>query len=192
MEEQANAARANLARLDAETRCHLAERERDVYRLLARRWKARLNSLSNQRNDGNISESESVEDAAAAILLGRREHSSIFRFANMFQRFRANAAALDTDDDDDDEEHDTHNHEHGFVQYGIVRMEQDDDDMNEEMLDDDSEDNNHHEDGSLSLESGQSSDETTDAMIVNEAANTAKPMPSRNQVRTVSISESNL
>jgi len=42
LEEQVNAAKAKQALVDAEERCHVAERERDVYRLLARRWQSRL------------------------------------------------------------------------------------------------------------------------------------------------------
>ena len=41
-EEKDKAAKAEQARLDLEARCQVAERERDVYRLLARRWQSRL------------------------------------------------------------------------------------------------------------------------------------------------------
>merc|ERR1712151_229176 len=47
LEEQANAAKAQQARADAEARCH--ERERDVYRLLARRWQSRLQLVLQQQ-----------------------------------------------------------------------------------------------------------------------------------------------
>merc|ERR1711862_80166 len=49
LEEQSNAAKAQQARVDAETRCHVAERERDVYRLLARRWQSRLQFVLQQQ-----------------------------------------------------------------------------------------------------------------------------------------------
>merc|ERR1711862_803326 len=49
LEEQSNAAKAQQARVDAETRCHVAERERDVYRLLARRWQSRLQLVLQQQ-----------------------------------------------------------------------------------------------------------------------------------------------
>ncbi|KAL7580248.1 hypothetical protein ACA910_012985 [Epithemia clementina (nom. ined.)] len=49
MEEQASARRAQEARLQAESRLHLVERERDVYRLLALRWQSRLQGIMRER-----------------------------------------------------------------------------------------------------------------------------------------------
>lgn len=49
LEEQENARQAQRARLEAEAQCIVAQRERDVYRKLARRWQRRLQFLLNQR-----------------------------------------------------------------------------------------------------------------------------------------------
>lgn len=51
LEEQANAAKARQALEDAEARCQVAQRERDVYRLLARRWQSRLQLVLQQQRD---------------------------------------------------------------------------------------------------------------------------------------------
>ncbi len=48
-EERAKVAKAERARREAEARCLSAERERAVYRLLARRWQSRLNALLSQQ-----------------------------------------------------------------------------------------------------------------------------------------------
>lgn len=52
-EEKARAAKAEKARREAEARCHEAEREKAVYRMLARRWQNRLNAMieAQQRRD---------------------------------------------------------------------------------------------------------------------------------------------
>jgi len=55
LEEQANAAKAQQARIEAEARCHVAERERDVYRLLARRWQSRLHVILQQQRQAATS-----------------------------------------------------------------------------------------------------------------------------------------
>jgi hypothetical protein len=54
LEEQDSARKAHEARVEAEARCHVAQRERDVYRLLARRWQARLHSVLNRRQRATI------------------------------------------------------------------------------------------------------------------------------------------
>jgi protein-L-isoaspartate(D-aspartate) O-methyltransferase len=113
-EEQANAEKANLARLEAETRCHLAERERDVYQLLARRWKARLNSQLGQ--ELNNESDNNMEEAAAAMLLGggARDNANV-SIVGLFRRFHARMEQDDDDDDDDameeDEEEESYNSE---------------------------------------------------------------------------------
>jgi len=50
-EEKDKAAKAEQARLDLEARCQVAERERDVYRLLARRWQSRLQEVLEAQRD---------------------------------------------------------------------------------------------------------------------------------------------
>ena len=58
IEEQASARRAQEARLQAESRLHLVERERDVYRLLALRWQSRLQGIMRER--GTAADDESM------------------------------------------------------------------------------------------------------------------------------------
>ncbi len=185
-EEQANTERANEARLEAETRCHLAEKERDVYRLLAMRWRSRVNASAGDRTDND---NETIEEAAAAVLFGSRESLSILGLGNMFRRFRARSAVgqndpdeeLDIDEDNDEEsEQDT-----------VDRMDDDEDDdsdvMNEEMEADDDTNNSNveneggGEDDSLSMGSG-----LRNSMIDVESTQSKNLRP---QVRTVSLAE---
>lgn len=69
-EEEEKAARAQQARRDLEVRCQMAERERDVYRLLARRWQSRLQAvLEEQRNRSSSAEHTSIASASAFAAL---------------------------------------------------------------------------------------------------------------------------
>jgi len=56
-EEQALASTAQHALLDAQARCYAAERERDIYRHMARRWHSRLQTLLQQRAEQSSSSS---------------------------------------------------------------------------------------------------------------------------------------
>lgn len=69
-EEKAKAAKAERARRDAEERCLVAERERAVYRLLARRWQSRLNSLLSQqdRQDEQSRQQDEAEEGLSNLL----------------------------------------------------------------------------------------------------------------------------
>mmetsp|Transcript_9091 Transcript_9091/g.14909 ORF Transcript_9091/g.14909 Transcript_9091/m.14909 type:complete len:548 (-) Transcript_9091:120-1763(-) len=69
MEERAKTAKAERARQEAEARCLAAERERAVYRLLARRWQSRLNALLSQRHESEQGESEQYQHQAAEDLI---------------------------------------------------------------------------------------------------------------------------
>jgi hypothetical protein len=191
-EEQANNARAQKARAEAEARCAMAERERDIYRLLARRWQARLSSVLNQRHDDP---GESLEDAAsAALLLHGREHLAIFGFGDMFRHVRAQmGAALGSDDDDEDgvEDNDI---EEIMERDSIVAMEEDDDELhNEEMVDeeegdDDDVSGDDDDDDSLSTSSHLEASSPTDMSPIgmHVASSTSKGRP---QGKAVSIQE---
>ncbi len=61
MEEKAKTAKAERARREAEARCLAAERERAVYRLLARRWQSRLNALLSQQQEQGSEQVESEQ-----------------------------------------------------------------------------------------------------------------------------------
>jgi hypothetical protein len=188
-EEQANAERSNLARLEAETRCHLAEKERDVYRLLARRWKSRLNVALGEHDEGNsLIEAENIEEAAAAMLLGGRENMSMFGFGGIFRRLRAvQALSFERDEDSDDSEA----NEGMFEQEEGDRMEEDEDEMHEEMVDHDDND-----DASFSLVSADDVARSAVGFIQPEvsaeSSDVAKAIAARPQVRTVSISGADL
>lgn len=65
-EEKAKAAKAEKKAKEAEERCTAAERERAVYRLLARRWQSRLNLLISQQ--GHQEENARQQDEAAEEL----------------------------------------------------------------------------------------------------------------------------
>jgi hypothetical protein len=179
VEEQANSQRANTRRLEAEARCHIVERERDVYRLLARRWQSRLDSRLNQRDGDSVSESESVADAAVYARLGGREQAAILGFGG---RFRNRSASYESSDDDDDDD-DDHNREIDVSEQNETNlMEEDVDAMNEDMFDDD--DESLFAGSELPVEGAGSS--VTQHMGM--SPETAKVIASCPQVRTVSIS----
>jgi hypothetical protein len=119
-EEQSNTKKANLARLEAETRCHLAERERDVYQVLTRRLKARLNAQSREGLDDN------VEEAAAAMMLDGSDNISLF---GLFRRFHEMEQDLDDEEEDDSGDEDLLEQEDEDV------MEDDSLESNHEMID---------------------------------------------------------
>lgn len=163
-EEQALAERANRARLEAESRCHLAEKERDVYRILARRWKARLNETRGVNGDDS---DESIEEAAAAMLLGGREPLAAFGLGHLFRRFRARAEAAAQADDEEEEDED--------------ELEEDDDDssaMEEDDLDVDEDD--------VAMEDGGDLDQND---VVEATTTGSSATRSLHQARTVSIAE---
>ena len=179
-EERANAERANIARLEAETRCQLAERERDVHQLLARRWKARLHSQLGETSQG--SEAENMEEAAAAMILGRgrgldNHHISILDlFQSLHARSNHHAFVVhgygqeEEDDDDDDDD------EVNFDESNNIsdRMDEDEEVSNASMTDD--EDESDDETGSL-----------PDAVATTITSDDASKLR-RHQPRTVSIS----
>mmetsp|Transcript_11311 Transcript_11311/g.31972 ORF Transcript_11311/g.31972 Transcript_11311/m.31972 type:complete len:549 (+) Transcript_11311:81-1727(+) len=51
-EEKDKVARTNQAKAELEARCQRAERERDMYRLLARRWQSRLQAVLDEQRNG--------------------------------------------------------------------------------------------------------------------------------------------
>lgn len=180
-EEKANTERANAARIEAERRLEAAEKERDVYRVLARRWKTRT-----QTSPGSSTEdSETIEEAAAAMLLGSRESVSLLGFGNMFRRFRARASAAaaarrEESDSESDEEAEQEDNE----AFDEDRMEEDDnngDDMSEDTESGDEEDLSEAASDSFSMSSSHQ------GSMIDVAARQVKA--SRSTARTVSLSE---
>jgi hypothetical protein len=78
-----------------ESRLQTVERERDVYRLLARRWQSRLQALVQQQKRGNDASANEGDDGE--ILLTGRE---LFGLSDMFLR------GFESDDDGDGDEED--------------------------------------------------------------------------------------
>jgi hypothetical protein len=195
-EERANSERSNSARIEAETRCHLAEKERDLYRLLARRWKSRLRSTLGEHDEGSLSDVESIEEAAAAMLLGGSENISIFGLGSMLRRFRAHTGAFERDVGGD--ESDGENEEMIEIEQNEAdRMEEDEEEMNEGMLDDDyDDDDDDDDDESLSSDShnrdARSAVGSSQRMTATESRDAAKAIAARPQVRTVSVSGADL
>jgi hypothetical protein len=102
--------RANKARLEADARCHLAEKERDIYRLLALR--SQRDPASNRSLRHQIEEDmdiDDLEEAATAILFGGGTlHSLGLRgLVRRLQNHVLELAESETEEGDDDS-----NHEH--------------------------------------------------------------------------------
>jgi hypothetical protein len=177
VEERANAERANTARLEAERRCQAAEKERDVYRILARRWKTRVQASSGVGAD----DTETIEEAAAAMLLGSRESVSLLGLGNMFRRFRARASAAAPREESDDDVSDDDEVGEGALD-PTDRMEEDNDDEMSEGTSTGSEEDESDEDvDSFSL---ASSHQGSVAGVIGSGDNPLRPQP-----RTVSLSE---
>jgi len=71
VEEQAVTANAKLAKFEAEARCQIAQRERDVYRLLARRWQSKLQLFLQQQ----VILQEDMQDDDARMYFSAQESS---------------------------------------------------------------------------------------------------------------------
>ena len=179
LEEQDNARKAHTARMEAEARCHVAERERDVYRLLARRWQCRLQHLlQQQRNPSGNNNGVDLEDEV--FTLNGRESAAIFGLGAMLRGFQS-----DSDDESEDEEHG-----------GANDMDAEDTEQNghqedeaEEDIDEDSDNDNYvflsDDEEVQDLEDSEASMSLGDP---DRPSSSAKALVIRPQVRTVSIS----
>ena len=139
-EEQDNVQRVNEAKQEVETRCQLAERERDIYKTLARKLRSRLNS---SLPDGSNNSNEFIGEIAAEMILGEREPFSSFGLAQMLRivaQERNDEEMLGEDVDEDFEFSEEEN--------------DDDDDNNDDMseaMDDIEGDDEEDSDGDVSL-----------------------------------------
>lgn len=187
VEEKAKAERANSLRIEAETRCQMAEKEREVYRLLACRWKSHLSSTLNEREVRGLVGVESVEEAAAAILFGGRDNGARFGLGNMLQRFHAHTQAFHVDFDEDQVDEDDEENEEMVDRNEVEASDEEDEQMSEDMLDDES---------SVSSASFQQNAgrglETTRAVIATAPPNVSTAIRGRAQVRKVSVSDADL
>ena len=99
--------------MEAEARCQMAEEERDVYRVLARRYQLRLEAAlrrsgrSEEEANSDIEEDEEEAGEAMAPLGGRalsgREQAVIFGLGAMLRSMQYESGGEDDDDDDDDD-----------------------------------------------------------------------------------------
>jgi hypothetical protein len=164
-EEQETAREAQEGRLDAESRLHLAERERDVYRLLALRWQSRLRTVMNERGDQDVDDeafvgSEDVAHVAAAVFADEPISIGLGGLSVLIRRFQAQYS----DSDNEAEEESDHQ----------GRME------------DDSE----SEDDSAAME--DESEVTGPSESMAESPPTSQSLTVRTQPRTVSISSEDI
>jgi hypothetical protein len=96
-EEQEAHRRSQEARYEMETRLRMAERERDIYRLLAMRWHSRLQSV--RRREG-------AEDATDSLMDVLGDDPEVFRLHNLSTIVRRMHQRHDNSDSDDDVEGD--------------------------------------------------------------------------------------
>ena len=106
--------RTNQAKAEVEARCQRAERERDMYRLLARRWQSRLQAVLDEQRNGLSASSNSAGATAAALQELQQEALGI----------------LNDSSDDDDSEEDEEDEEDD-----VSMMEQDEDEESDENSD---------------------------------------------------------
>lgn len=167
-EEQAKTEQANQAKEEAESRYRLAEKERDVYLVLARTLRTRLISTRREESHGT----ETIEEAAAAMLFGGMGSLSPFGLDRMLRHLRAPPA----------EGNDEEMGEEGDEQFED-EMSEDTDDSEEDEEDSDSDDDDDDDDESLSIVSDHQ-DSTIEDDIISKNR--------RAQVRKISLSEEDL
>ena len=172
-EEEANVERANEARQEAETRCRLVERERDIYKVLAQTLRSRLNS---SMAAGSVHSSDTIEETAVDMIIGGSESFLAFNIGRMLRLMTRERNSDDEMEDDENED----------VDFLEEEDDDDDDDMSDGMDDIDGEEEEASDDEDESLSAA--SDEENPTLDVNI------PMSGgmRSQSRTVSISEGDM
>lgn len=185
MEEQADAQRAHQARLEAEARCHAAERERDVYRLLAHRWQTRLQDLLRQRGGDT---SAAADDRTGTDIVVRQDDMEAALEAIVNERqaivVRAVLQRFQNDEEEEAEEEGS-------------GMEEDDDDMQEDIAAlgrDETFDETSSEDDNArrTIRAYSVTMEDVEGVETDLSPTTAGAISSRPQARTVSISSDDL
>jgi len=123
VEEQANVLRADEARQEAETRSRLVERERDIYKILARTLRSRLNSsLPDRSNDSD----GIIEETTVEMILDGRDSTLTFGLGRMLRLVAQGRHEEEMGEDEDED--------FGFSE------EENDEDMSEGMEDTDGDD----------------------------------------------------
>jgi len=132
-EEKDKLAKAETACREAEARCHAAERERAVYRLLALRWQSRMNSLLNrQGHQGvNAQQNEVFADISDSLDLRDINNSTLAGLRAIMQQLHDNVNNEDVDNDSDESSSVADNED------GVEDMEEDDAEENQVHSDED-------------------------------------------------------
>lgn len=186
-EEKAKVAKAEKARRDAEERCREAEKERAVYRLLARRWQSRLDAVLSQQEE-QANEDTQQQDAAIADLLdlagGSRIHN-LSRLSNLREVVQqlngdVNDEAQDGDDSEDE-----------GAELGVEDMNMEVEGGGEDLLDFFEDDGGENDSDSDDFASVVAEDQVEDdGSVVMEDVNSSPVVKGRaaDQPRTVSLS----
>lgn len=169
-EEKEKSAKANRARLEAEARCHLAEKERDIYKLLALRWKGRRRAEANHQELGHENEMDQVEDAATAMVLGSRGSSSVLSLRNLFRRFRDYSEPFEEIDENEVDDEESLDASH------TDRMDEDND-----MIE------NEEDESSVSMNSERDLERASQVSETGDNYQSSNAMVVSRQVRTISI-----
>ena len=213
LEEQNNAAKAHAARLEAERRCQIAERERDVYRLLARRWQSRLNLVLQQQRqmfESGAQNSRSTTSVSDRVM-GLEGREGLFSFEGENINILFTASNNSTDDDEEDDEAD-HEEDAGVVQnedqqmLDAIQDHMDSDDEHEQYNlrshHSDSGDDNSQISSDLGSDDNENNsvymedvdDDITSDTSVNSSSKQGSPLVTegRSQIRTVSMGSDDL
>mmetsp|Transcript_19877 Transcript_19877/g.29871 ORF Transcript_19877/g.29871 Transcript_19877/m.29871 type:complete len:497 (+) Transcript_19877:124-1614(+) len=169
-EEEENCRKAHDARMEAEARCHMAERERDVYRLLARRLQARMQLLIQQNGES------AIENANAAV-----DFDDDLMNVNVTGNLGVMLRGFESDSDDDSDSSDEEAMETEDTNQ-IQNQAIDEDDDNYVFFSDE-------DDVPAMEESGSSSSESGPNKPSSQISLSPKALVVRPQPRTVSISE---
>lgn len=205
-EEKAKTAKAENARREAEERCLAAERERAVYRLLARRWQSRLTLLLSQqeRRDENAQQQdEAAEDLSVLLDLagGAQNNNMVVRAENRstLSGLRAMLQQLSGDthnegDDDASEEEanvEDDDPEDDQMEEDMNRDHSDEDDDLLEFSDDFSEDGNGSDSDDFASVAEEDPEEN-DSVVMEDIYPAVAKVRDIDQPRTVSMSSDDL
>jgi len=206
-EEKAKVASAEKARRDAEERCHAAERERAVYRLLARRWQSRLNLLLSQqeRQDENVrQQDEAAEELSDLLDLagGAYDHNNdnmVMRFENrsalsglrsIMQELNGNDAQNEEDDSGEEENDAEEEPDYDNMEEDETGEIQDHSGSDDDLLEFFGE---HDSDSDDFLSVAEEELDENDSVVMEDADDgTGKGQRATDQPRTVSVSSDDL
>lgn len=168
-EEQENSERAMRASLEATLRCRQVERERDMYKLLAMRWRGGTRNSSSRINvENEDTVMQGLDDATYALLRGQ-DSLSVVSLANLFPSVRDQSINFEESGDENESQEDSNDESYSN------RLEDD-----HEMVDEGDDDGT-----SESMNSG--SHDTDPSDLVQGLFSSSDDLVVSRQVRTVSI-----